>query len=167
MHKHKNVRILGLDPGITRTGFAVIERSGATLRALSFGCINTEGVRGYHARLLRLERELAAILAKYHPGIAAIEKLFYCKNISTAIGVGQARGIILLTLLKRGLRLEEFTPQQIKLTVAGYGKADKKQIQRMTQLHFHLAAPARPDDAADALATALTASVLMRRPTQP
>lgn len=167
MHKHKSQRILGLDPGVTRTGFAVIERSGTVMRALAFGCINTEKVRGYHARLLRLERELGAILTKYRPGVAAIEKLFYCKNVSTAISVGQARGIILLTLLKRGLRLEEFTPQQIKLTVAGYGKADKKQIQRMTQLHFRLTTPAKPDDAADALATALTASVLAPRSATP
>lgn len=147
--------ILGLDPGLTRTGYAFISFSAGTPTLLNFGCINTEKVRGYTQRLLALEKELSSLLTRFQPSRVGIEKLFFSKNVSTAMSVGQARGVLLLTLAHHHLEAEEVTPQQVKIAVTGYGRAEKQQVQRMIQILFHLKTIPKPDDAADAIAVAL------------
>ncbi len=119
--------------------------------------MNTERVASFTGRLLQLEEELQTLIDTYHPDEAAIEKLFFYKNVKTAIDVGQARGVIMLTLARNHLIPQEFTPQQVKIAVSGYGKADKQQVQRMVQLLLALPAIPKPDDVADALAVAMAA----------
>lgn len=160
--KPSTQRILGLDPGIARTGFAVLERRGSEQKLLVYGCINTERHSDYNKRLLQLEYEMNEILSTYKPAVAALEKLFFHKNTTTAMGVGQARGVLLLSLLKYGIVPLEFTPQKIKSSVTGYGKAEKRQVQKMVQLLLHLPTIPKPDDAADAIAVALTADAVGR-----
>ena len=109
-------------------------------------------------RLVVLEKELGGIIKKYKPNKASIEELFFCKNVTTALIVGQARGVILLVLAKNHLPVSEFTPLQVKQAMTGYGKADKSQIQQMVKLVLKLKAIPRPDDAADALAIAISAA---------
>ncbi len=150
-------RVLGIDPGLTRTGYALCEQRGSRYTLLDAGCINTEQRATYAERLLTLERELDTLLARHHPHEVAVEKLFFAKNMKTAMDVGQARGVILLTLARHRLTPTEFTPQQIKIGVTGYGGAPKLQVQKMVQLLLRLTAPPKPDDVADAMAAALTA----------
>lgn len=158
MQQLKTERILGIDPGFARTGYAVIERSGHNLRPITYGCISTKSTTPYSERLLELDRRVTSIIRRYHPDRGAMEQLFFCKNVKTAIAVGQARGVLLAAVGRHKLPLTEMTPQQIKSFVSGYGKASKQQVQRMVQILLHLASIPKPDDAADALAIALTAA---------
>lgn len=158
MPQPKTERILGIDPGFARTGYAVIERTGNRLRAVVYGCISTKSSTPYVERLLELERRITAVIRRYHPDRGAMEQLFFCKNVKTAIAVGQARGVLLAAIGRHKLTLTEMTPQQIKGFVSGYGKASKQQVQRMVQILLHLSSLPKPDDAADALAIALTAA---------
>lgn len=158
MPRPKIERILGIDPGFARTGYAVIERRGSDLRAVSYGCISTKSSTPYVERLLELERRVTTVIRRYHPDRGAVEQLFFCKNVKTAIAVGQARGVLLAVVGRHKLPLTEITPQQIKSFVSGYGKASKQQVQRMVQILLHLSSLPKPDDAADALAIALTAA---------
>ncbi|MFH1171110.1 MAG: crossover junction endodeoxyribonuclease RuvC [bacterium] len=155
-------RILGLDPGFARTGFAVLDVHGRNPSVIVYGCIETPSRDPYAERLLQLERRVAELLDRYHPTAAALEKLFFCKNVKTAIAVGQARGVLLLTLARRGLTPIELTPQEVKMAATGYGSAKKHQVQRMMQLVLRLPHPPKPDDAADALAIAITAAQYRR-----
>jgi len=155
---HKTTRILGLDPGVARTGYGVLQMIGTRPQALAYGCIETLSREPYALRLLRLERQLTALLKKYRPEIAALEQLFYSKNAKTAFAVGQARGVLLLTVARHDIPYMEFTPQQVKISATGYGNAKKQQVQRMIQLSLHLKKLPTPDDAADALAIALAAA---------
>jgi len=164
MRGHKTVRILGLDPGIARTGFGVVEKVHSAIVPVAFGCITTNQSLAYPDRLLRLEQQLLKILRRYQPSLVAIEKLFFYKNVKTAFAVGQARGVLLLTVGRRGIPIDELTPQQVKTAVTGYGKADKRQVQRMVQLLLRLSKLPTPDDTADALAAALTAAAISGRP---
>ncbi len=156
------MRILGLDPGIARTGYAVLAQSSGKVAVLAYGCIETHKGKPYQERLLELSDKLEDILDRFRPTCAGIEKLFFRKNVRTAIAVGQARGVLLVTLARHQLTPQEFTPQQIKSAVTGYGKADKRQVQRMVQLLLKLKTLPQPDDAADALAIAITASFIKR-----
>lgn len=158
MPRPKIERILGIDPGFARTGYAVIERCGITMRAVTYGCISTASSTPYVERLLELERRVIAIIHRYHPDRSAMEQLFFCKNVKTAIAVGQARGVLLTAIGRNKIPVTEMTPQQIKSFVSGYGKASKLQVQRMVQILLHLSSIPKPDDAADALAIALTAA---------
>ncbi|MDD4995172.1 MAG: crossover junction endodeoxyribonuclease RuvC [Patescibacteria group bacterium] len=155
--KRNSKIILGIDPGFARLGWAVIEDSGK-LAAIDYGCIETSSRDEHAGRLLEISQRLDKIIKKYKPDIAGMEKLFFSKNVKTAIQVGEARGAILLTLASAGITPLEFTPAQIKQAAAGWGSADKIQIQRMVKTILNLTEIPRPDDAADALAIAICAA---------
>ncbi len=147
---------LGLDPGTATTGYGLVRlhRDGS-LEAVNFGVITTPKDLPAPERLDLLYQELNQILDNFHPETAAVEKLFFQKNISTALGVGQARGVLLLALAQKGLDVAEYTPNEVKQAVAGYGSADKRQVQEMVRVLLSLPEIPKPDDAADALAIAI------------
>ena len=149
------MKILGIDPGIADTGYGVVADNGGQLKCLIYGSIKTEAKDPLAKRLVILADALEAVIKQQQPQAAAIEQLFFAKNVKTAMAVGQARGVALLICQQSGLPLSEFTPMQVKQAVAGYGAADKRQIQRMTQIILKLKSIPEPDDAADALAVAI------------
>ena len=149
--------ILGIDPGIADTGYGVIENTSGKLKCLAYGSIKTKAHETLSSRLLILNQELEKIILEYRPQRVAIEKLFFNKNVKTALIVGQARGVVMLTISKHNLPICEYTPSQIKQAVSSYGQADKKQVQKMVKLILNLEEIPRPDDAADALAAAICA----------
>ncbi|MFA6194880.1 MAG: crossover junction endodeoxyribonuclease RuvC [Patescibacteria group bacterium] len=149
--------ILGIDPGIADTGYGLIKDEGGKLTCLAYGSIKTKAGEDLTARLLVLNSELDQIIKKYQPDLAAIEQLFFNKNVRTALIVGQARGVALLTLKQNGLPVIDFTPAQVKQAVSAYGQAPKKQVQKMVKLILKLSVLPQPDDAADALAIAICA----------
>lgn len=147
--------ILGIDPGIADTGYGVIKEEGSRLSCLAYGSIKTPAGEELIDRLDTLYEELNRIIKEYHPDSAAIEQLFFNKNVRTALIVGQARGVALLALRRNHLPVRDFTPSQVKQAVTAYGQAGKKQVQKMVQLILHLDKLPCPDDAADALAIAI------------
>lgn len=148
---------LGIDPGIARCGYGLIEeRSDGSLASMAYGVIETPKIESLPERLLALHEALRVLLDQFQPDEVAVEELFFAKNITNAIPVAHARGAVLLTLQQRGLRVAEYTPMEVKQAVSGYGGADKKQMQEMVRLLLHLDQIPRPDDAADALAVAVT-----------
>jgi crossover junction endodeoxyribonuclease RuvC len=149
--------ILGLDPGIADTGYGLISVAGTKVSGLAYGSIKTKAGTDLIDRLAILNRDLDKIIKKYRPDLAAIEELFFNKNVRTALIVGQARGVALLTLRQNQVPMVEFTPSQVKQAVTAYGQASKLQVQKMVKLILHLDALPQPDDAADALALALCA----------
>ena len=151
--------ILGIDPGFGRTGWGVIEKVAGEWLAVAWGCIETSAKDPFANRLCELHEELKLIIKKYKPTIVAVEDLFFAKNVKTAMKVGQARGAILLTIKEFGLPLYEFTPLQIKQAITGYGRAEKRQMQKMVGMLLKIKTKITPDDAADALAAALTGGV--------
>jgi crossover junction endodeoxyribonuclease RuvC len=151
--------IIGIDPGIADTGWGVIDYNGGSrLQYLACGSIKTPAGLILPDRLLMLSEALEAILQRYQPQAAGMEELFFCNNVKTALVVGQARGVSLLTLRRFGLPVFDYTPLQVKQAVAAYGAADKKQVQRMVKTILSLSEVPKPDDAADALAVAICAS---------
>jgi crossover junction endodeoxyribonuclease RuvC len=155
LNKEESV-ILGIDPGIADTGFGVIKlANNGKIVCLDYGSIKTSPSNTLMFRLEALNNELNKIIKKYKPVLVAVEQLFFCKNAKTALIVGQARGVILLTIKNNNLDLVEFTPLQIKQAVSSYGKADKLQVQKMVKLLLNLKELPKPDDAADALAAAI------------
>lgn len=152
--------ILGIDPGTATTGYAFIEKSKrGELLVLDFGVISTDKKDSASKRLLDLHVDLAKLIKDFNPDVAGVEKLYFEKNVTTAMGVSQARGVALLALEESSVELSEFTPLQVKSAICGYGKADKKQVQYMVQKIFGLKSIPKPDDAADALAIALCAAM--------
>lgn len=147
--------ILGLDPGTATTGFGVIESDGETLKLLDYGCIETMANETLPARLYQISKDLLEIITHWKPDAIAIEELFFSKNVKTAMTVAHARGAIMQKLAEQGYRIYEYKPMQIKEAVSGYGRADKKQVQRMVQMILDMHEIPRPDDAADALAVAI------------
>lgn len=153
--------ILGIDPGTATTGFGLIEylpshqRGQFKMQFLSCGCILTPKESLPAERLQTIYKELGVLIKKYHPQIIGIEKLFFCKNNKTAMAVSEARGVILLSSIEHKLPVLEFTPLQVKMAVTGYGKAEKKQVQKMIQVLLRLDKMPTPDDAADALSVAV------------
>ncbi len=148
--------VLGLDPGTATTGYGLVEAAAdGTMTAIDYGVILTPAKTPLAERLQMLYDRLQGLLEHYHPDGAAVEKLFFQKNVTTAMSVGQARGVLLLALAQAGLSVAEYTPNEIKEAVTGYGSAGKAQMQRMVQMLLGLESPPRPDDAADALAVAL------------
>jgi crossover junction endodeoxyribonuclease RuvC len=148
---------LGIDPGTATTGYGLVRlESDGELVAVNYGVILTPKEESAPARLEMFYRDLRALLKKFHPDTAAVEKLFFQRNISTAILVGQARGVALLALQQAGVEIFEYTPNEVKQAVAGYGSADKKQVQDMVRVLLGLSETPKPDDAADALAIAIT-----------
>ncbi len=149
--------VLGIDPGTATTGYGLVRlREDDSLEAVTFGVIQTSPRTPAHQRLLQLYQDLKAILLLHRPQSCAVEKLFFQRNITTAIAVGQARGVILLALAEAGLEVAEYTPNEIKQAVAGYGSARKRQMQDMVRVLLGLPEIPQPDDAADALAVAIT-----------
>lgn len=161
MPRFKNKRnqtsliILGIDPGLADAGFGVIKKQGNELTTLDYGNIKTKAGVSDQNRLAEIEGVLTKIIKKYHPDIMGVEKLFFCKNVKTAIAVGQARGVIMLCGGQNNLKVMEFTPLQVKQALTGYGQADKNQIQQMVKIILNLKQIPKPDDAADALAIAI------------
>lgn len=149
--------ILGLDPGLADTGYGVISVEGSKLVCLAYGSIKTKAGNDLSARLYDLQQALDEIIKKFRPDIVGLEQLFFNKNVTSAIAVGQARGVLLLTLRQNGLVAQDFTPGQVKQAVCAYGRATKKQVQNMVKLTLKLTRIPQPDDAADALAVALAA----------
>ena len=148
---------LGIDPGTATTGFGLVrlEQDGS-LVAVKYGVILTPKEASAPARLEMLYNDLSALLKEYQPDTAAVEKLFFSRNVTTALAVGQARGVVMLCMQQAGVEPFEYTPNEIKQAVAGYGGAQKKQIQEMVRALLQLDSIPKPDDAADALAIAIT-----------
>jgi crossover junction endodeoxyribonuclease RuvC len=150
------MRIIGVDPGTATTGFGIIEHDHGKSTFVDAGVITTPAGQPMPLRLITLHTELAQVIAETHPDQSAVELLYFATNVTTAISVGQARGVILLTLAEAGLMPGEYTPMQIKQAVTGYGGAKKPQIQEMVRVLLKLPTIPRPDDAADGLAIAIT-----------
>ncbi|MFH1367454.1 MAG: crossover junction endodeoxyribonuclease RuvC [Patescibacteria group bacterium] len=146
--------ILGIDPGLARTGYAILTTEKNEFTNIVFGCIVTPKNTALEKRLGTIHNNLEKIIKKYKPEKVAIEQLFWGKNVKTALLVGQARGVICLAAAKNKLPVYEFTPLQVKQVLTGYGQADKNQVQQMLKAIFSLKKIPRPDDAADALAIA-------------
>jgi crossover junction endodeoxyribonuclease RuvC len=148
---------LGIDPGTATTGYGLVRlESDGSLLAVKYGVVTTPKNTPAPERLVMLYQQLTDLLQAFPPDTAAVEKLFFQRNVSTAISVGQARGVTLLALAQAGLEVFEYTPNEIKQAVAGYGSAGKRQMQEMVRVLLALEDIPRPDDAADALAVAIT-----------
>lgn len=153
--------ILGIDPGTATTGFGLIEFAGKNknlgkkIRYIDCGVILTHKEHSDEKRLSDLWDGMNFLIKKYHPDVLAVEKLFFTKNVTTAMTVSQARGVILLAGAQHQLEITEFTPMQVKMALTGYGRADKKQLQKMVKFYLELPALPTPDDAADALCIAI------------
>ncbi len=149
------MRILGIDPGYGLIGFSIIEKTRADNQVIDYGVIETPKDMIFFERLKVIYDSMNKLIDKYNPNEMAIEKLYFNKNITTGIPVAEARGVILLSAVNRGLPVYEYTPQQIKMALTGVGKAEKSQVQFMVKTLLHLTKVPRPDDAADAVAVAL------------
>ena len=155
------MRILGIDPGIGICGFGLIEtRTRADAKALDYGVVTTKIRAPLPSRLKELYDSMSEVFKETKPEVVSIEKLFFTKNITTGIAVAEARGIILLIAEQNNLPVFEYTPNEIKKTLTGYGSAKKPQMQEMVRLHLGLEKKPKPDDAADALAAAITHSLM-------
>ena len=148
--------VLGIDPGYAIVGWGVIDFNGTTYRPKAFGAITTEAHTDFNLRLEKIYDDMITILKNAKPDALAIEKLFFTTNVTTAILVAQARGVILLAAQQCGVKVYEYTPLQVKVAVTGYGKAKKPQVMEMTRRLLHLKDVPKPDDTADALAIAIT-----------
>lgn len=156
------MRILGIDPGTGILGFGVIDIIKGQAVLVDAGVIRTPVHEDDSVRLLTIYKELTEIIQQNKPDAMSVEKLFFARNVTTAMTVAQARGVVLLTGMQAKLSIAEYTPMQIKQAITGYGKADKKQMQEMVRVILHLKEIPRPDDAADALAAAITHSMNIR-----
>ncbi len=152
------MRILGIDPGTGILGFGVVDVVKGKSQMVTAGVIRTPAHTPLDERLVEIFDGLNEIIAETSPSIMSIEKLFFARNVTTAMSVSHARGVAMLAGKKAGLEIAEYTPLQIKQTLTGYGKADKKQVQEMVRLTLNLKEIPKPDDAADALAAAITSS---------
>lgn len=156
------MKIIGIDPGTGILGFGVIDVSNAGVKLVTAGVVRTPPHTPLDERLEEIYDSLTAIIAETKPDVMSIEKLFFARNVTTAMSVSHARGVAMLAGRKARLPIAEYTPLQIKQTLTGYGKADKKQVQEMVRLHLKLREVPKPDDAADALAAAITYSMMQR-----
>lgn len=156
------MRIIGIDPGTGILGFGVVDVVKGKSRMVTAGVITTPAHTPIDERLEEIFDGLTEIIAETNPDVMSIEQLFFARNVTTAISVAQARGVAMLTGRKARLPIAEYTPMQIKQTLTGYGKADKKQVQEMVRIHLGLKDIPKPDDCADALAAAITHSMMQR-----
>lgn len=147
--------IMGIDPGLAIVGWSVLESVRGSVRPLAYGAITTPAHTDIEARLVMIQDNLTQLIEKYRPEEMAIEELFFNTNITTGIAVAEARGVILCTAHRLGVKISEYTPLQVKQAVVGYGRAEKRQVIAMVTSILHLAKPPRPDDTADAVAIAL------------
>ncbi len=150
------MRLLGIDPGVATTGWAIVDFKGnrinEDLDIVDYGVISTSKHKELPLRLQEIYEDIIELIGKYKPECVGIETLLFCNNAKTAISVGEARGVVLLGCRQKDLSIYEFTPLQIKNTITGYGNADKKQVQESLQIYFNLDEIPKPDDAADAIA---------------
>jgi crossover junction endodeoxyribonuclease RuvC len=156
------MRVIGIDPGTGILGFGVVDVANGKARMVTAGVITTPAHTPLDERLEEIFDGLTDIIAETKPEVMSIEKLFFAQNVTTAMSVSHARGVAMLTGRKARLPIAEYTPQQIKQTLTGYGKADKKQVQEMVRIHLGLKDVPKPDDCADALAAAITHSMMSR-----
>ena len=155
------MKILGIDPGIGICGFGLVDYVASKgMKALDFGAVTTKVDAPLPSRLLELYDSLVQVFKETKPEVVAVEKLFFSKNITTGIAVAEARGIVLLVAEQRNVPVYEYTPNEIKKSLTGYGSATKTQMEEMVKVHLGLEKKPRPDDAADALAVAITCSFL-------
>jgi len=147
--------ILGIDPGYATVGYGAVEYDGSRFKLLGYGAITTQPGKKFTERLAEIYRDLLTLIDHFEPDAIAIEELFFSTNVKTGIAVGHARGVTLLACFHKGIEPAEYTPLQVKQSVVGYGKAEKKQVMEMTRLILGLDKVPRPDDAADALAIAI------------
>lgn len=147
--------ILGIDPGTGRTGYGYISAEGSKPSFISCGCISTDKNCSRQDRLLQLHRKLLELIGERKPHVIAVESLFFNRNISTALSVGEARGVILLAAAQNGVAVAEYTPLQVKESLTGYGRATKAEVKEMVKLNLELDKIKGPDDVADGLAIAL------------
>jgi crossover junction endodeoxyribonuclease RuvC len=155
-------KIIGIDPGLASTGWGLLDYAGGRLGYLAHGCIETEAAQPRAERLFCIYRRINEVLDTYGPTEAAMETLYFGKNVTSAIAVAEARGVLSLALAERNLPIAEFTPHQIKQTVVGIRKADKEQVQEMVRVILGLPVIPKPDHAADALGAAVSAAHLYR-----
>ncbi|MFB5268010.1 crossover junction endodeoxyribonuclease RuvC [Paenibacillus enshidis] len=149
------MRILGIDPGIAIVGFGFVDKQGSKVIPVQYGCIQTEAHTPEEERLLHVYEGMKQLIEKYKPDAVALEKLFFNRNVTTAMTVSQARGVLVLAAVQSGLPVAEYTPMQVKQAIVGYGKAEKQQVQEMVRMFLKLQAVPKPDDVADALAVAI------------
>lgn len=147
--------ILGIDPGTNRIGYGLLRLNNNKIESLDYGCIRLTSDQGGYTHLDQLHQETNKLIKKFSVNIIAIEKLFFFKNNKTVMSVSEARGVIILAAVKNSLKIKEFTPLQVKQAVSGYGRAEKKEVQKMVRLILGLKKDPQPDDAADALAIAI------------
>ena len=150
--------ILGIDPGYGRCGWGIIEQKGSQYKMIDYGCIETSPNQLFSERLEQIHQAISQLIKLHQPAKVGVEELFFAKNTKTALKVAQARGVILLTIQQAHIPIIELTPNQVKQSVTSYGGADKKQVQDMVKMMLRLAEIPKPDDAADALAIAITAA---------
>ncbi len=148
------MKVLGIDPGTAALGYGIVERSRGRLREVDHGCLTTSADLSMPERLLAIHALVIELIELHQPDLMGVERLFFSRNVQTALGVGQARGVVLLAAAQHGTPVREATPNEVKSAIAGYGAADKEQVQRMVQLVLGMSELPRPDDAADALAIA-------------
>lgn len=148
------MKILGIDPGLGRTGYALLEQTGSNITLKQVGCITTAAGDAEYKRLLEIRQDLDLLIKKFKPDAACVESLFFAANVKTAMMVSQARGVILVTCAEHKLKIIEVTPLQVKIAATGFGRADKRQVHRMMQTVLRIKKIPKPDDAADACAIA-------------
>jgi crossover junction endodeoxyribonuclease RuvC len=150
------MRILGIDPGIGRCGWGVIDIESSKLKVIKFGCIETSPKKSVQDRLMEIHKEITKIIKTHKPEVLSIEELFFNNNAKTAFVVGQARGVILLAAAENNLEVGIYTPLQVKMSLTGYGRAEKPQVGQMVKVLLKLKEIPKPDDTADGLAIAIT-----------
>lgn len=149
------VRVLGIDPGIALCGYGIVEEEGGELNMLVCGAISTPARLPLPERLCMIHEQLSDLIVEHEPDTVAVEKLFFTRNVRTAFAVGQAKGVVLLAAAQSGKSVFEYTPQQVKSAITGYGSASKSQVQEMVRMVLGLEFVPQPDDAADAVAVAV------------
>ncbi|MCX9015029.1 MAG: crossover junction endodeoxyribonuclease RuvC [Candidatus Methanoperedens sp.] len=154
--------VIGIDPGLATVGFGVIQKNGHDIKPVSYGCIRTSSKKQTPDRLLEIYDETCGLFDKYAPECIAIERLFFNKNVTNAMSVSEARGVVLLAARQRNIPVYEYTPLQVKQGITGSGKADKRQMQEMIKALLKLDELPKPDDAADGLSIALCHIHVMR-----
>ncbi len=158
--------VLGIDPGLTRCGYGCVEWSGASrVRAVSAGVIRTDADQALPQRLATMHREFTELITEFAPAVVAVERVLFQVNVNTAMSVGQASGVIMAAAAIAGCEVAQYSPNEIKLAVTGYGNADKQQVERMVRAQLKLEKELRPVDAADAIAVALCHTAIVGLPT--
>lgn len=166
LNKNKQLRVLGVDPGYEKLGMAIIDRKGGLDTLVHSECFKTKKTLSFEKRLLALGERVEGIIEQFKPDILAIENLFVSNNQKTAMRVGEVRGVVIYACQKNNLSVLDFTPLQVKMAVTGYGKSDKKQVEKMVRLLVSIEKKTEEDDEIDAIAIALTGSASFRLPTR-